>query len=250
MMMRFLALAIMHLAASIAVTGASAQSSGQSDGSDLWSRATLLDGPGNPKEALRSRGIVVDVSHAQFYQGMVSGTGPNDWEYGGKVDAIATLDGAKLGLWQGLYVNIHQEWVYGDDVNNRGGTAFPENTVLAFPRTGGFEHDTSIIVTQIFSPQASVTAGKFNMLDVLAKTPILGGGGVDTFMHIGFAAPVTGITPPYLLGANLTVKTEPAIFSFMVYDPRNAQNWDVFEHPLRKARRSSAQSPCRSKSAA
>ncbi|MEQ1718676.1 MAG: carbohydrate porin [Hyphomicrobium sp.] len=202
------------------------------DTSSLWSRATLLDGDGGPKDALRRHGISTEVWLSQYYQGMASGTGPHDFEYGGKVDAFVTLDGAKLGLWQGLYVNIHQEWIYGDDVNNRGGTLLPVNTALALPNIGGFEHDTSIIVTQIFSEQVSLTAGKFNMQDVLAKVPLIGGGGVDTFMNTGLALPITGITPPYVLGANLTVKTEPAVFSFFVYDPRNAQSWDVIENPF------------------
>ena len=131
-----------------------------------------------------------------------------------------------------MFVNIHQEWTYGDNVNNRGGTLLPVNTALALPELGGYERDTSIHVTQVFSEQVSLTAGKFNMQDVLAKVPLIGGGGVDTFMNTGLALPITGITPPYVLGANLTVKTEPAIFAVFVYDPRNAQAWDVIENPF------------------
>lgn len=195
-------------------------------------RATLLDGPGSPKEALRARGISTEVWVTQYYQGLVSGTGNNDGEYGTKADAFVTLDGAKLGLWNGLFVSIHQEWIAGEDANNRSGTLLPVNTALALPRLGGFEHDTSILVTQAFSPAVALTAGKFNMQDVLAKTPLLGGGGVDTFMNLGLALPITGITPPYVLGANLSVKTEPAVFGMFVYDPRNAQSWDVIENPF------------------
>lgn len=199
----------------------------------LLSRPSLLDGEGGPKQALRARGITVDFSLTQVYQGLVSGDGDKSWQYGGKADAYATFDGAKLGLWKGFYVSLHQEWQYGEDANAQGaGVLLPVDTALGLPRLGGHDHDTSLLFTQYFSEQASLTVGKFNMMDVLSKTPILGGGGVDTFMNMGLALPVTGITPPYVLGASLTLKTEPAIFNVFVYDPRNAQDWDVIQSPF------------------
>ena len=42
----------------------------------------------------------------------------------------------------------------GEDANNQGdGSLFPVNTAMGFPRLGGHEQDTSIIVTQAFSEQ-------------------------------------------------------------------------------------------------
>jgi porin len=70
------------------------------------------------------------------------------------------------------------------------------------------------------------------MLDVAARTPLMGGGGETTFWNIGLAAPVSGVTPPYILGGIATVDTAPAKFTLMVYDPRNAQDLDVIEHPF------------------
>lgn len=202
---------------------------------ELWTRPALLDGPGSPKEALRSYGIILDTSLTQFYQAVVSGDGEKQWQYGGKIDLLATFDGAKLGFWHGFYVTIHQEWLYGEDVNLQGeGTLIPTNAALGFPRLGGYERDTSIVITQNFGEAFSVSGGKFNMLDVAAKTPLVGGGGIDTFMNIAIAAPISGVTPPYLFGAVATLKTQPAIFTVMVYDPRNAQDWDVIENPFDK----------------
>jgi porin len=126
----------------------------------------LLDGAGGPKEALRAQGIIVDASITQFYQGVVSGDGDKEWQYGGKGDLIATFDGGKLGVWHGLYVNIHQEWLYGEDANLQcDGSLIPVNAALGFPRLGGHERDTSIIVTQNIGERLSISAGKFNMLD-------------------------------------------------------------------------------------
>jgi len=202
-------------------------------GSDsLWTRPELLDGAGGPKQALRNLGIDTDVWLTQFYQGATEGAGPHEGMYAGKADAFVTLDLAKFGLWRGLSVNVHQEWAWGESPNFSQGTLLPVNTAWAWPTAGDKDKDTSIIVTQKFGDQVSVTVGKFNMLDQAYKTPIRGGGGYDEFMNIAPTAPVTGIIPPYLLGGNLTIKTEPAIFSLFVYDPRNAQDWDVIEHPF------------------
>jgi porin len=198
-----------------------------------WDRPALLDGPGSPRQELKESGIIVDAWLTQFYQGVIAGDGDREWQYGGKGDLIATFDGGKLGLWKGLYVNVHQEWLYGEDANAQGdGSLFPVNTAMGFPRLGGYEQDTSIIVTQAFSEQLSVSVGKFNMLDAASKTPLMGGGGLDTFMNTVFAAPISGVMPPYIVGAIGTLKTEPAIFTLMIYDPRNAQDWDVVENPF------------------
>ena len=201
----------------------------------LTTRPSLLDGPDGSKEALRAYGVTADISVTQFYQGLVSGDGNKGWAYGSKGDAVITLDGAKLGFWKGFSINVHQEGVWGQSVNEQGeGAILPVNTALAFPRLGGYDTDTSFLVTQNFGEQVSVTAGKFNMLDAAAKTPLVGGGGINTFEHIAFAAPVSGVTPPYIVGASVAVTTEPVILKLIVYDPRNAQDWNVVTSPFEK----------------
>ncbi|MFO1089435.1 MAG: carbohydrate porin [Hyphomicrobiales bacterium] len=200
---------------------------------DLLTRPALFDVPGGPLQDLKSRGIDLYGSLTQFYQGLVAGEGDQNWEYGGKVDLIGTFVGQKLGLWKGLIVNAHFEYVYGSDVNFQGdGSIFPINTALAFPTLGGYDTDLSLVVTQMINDEATISIGKFNMLDVAAKTPLLGGGGIDTFMNTALAAPITGVTPPYILGAIATYDPGPVKFTFMAYDPRNAQNPDVFEDPF------------------
>ncbi len=185
------------------------------------------------KSHLTQRGITLDASVTQFYQGIVSGDGSKSWQYGGKGDLFATFDGAKIGLWRGLYVNVHQEWLYGEDANALGdGSILALNTAMTFPRFGGYDRDTSINVTQAFGDSFTVSVGKFNLLEAVAKTPLIGGGGIDTFMHLGLAGPITGVTPPYLLGSITSLKTDSVIVTAMVYDPRNAQDRDVLKRPF------------------
>ena len=62
-------------------------------------------------------------------------------------------------------------------------------TALALPLLGGTPTDLSLTATQSFGSNVSVTAGKFNMLDAAARTPIMGGGGETTFWNTAFAAP-------------------------------------------------------------
>lgn len=197
----------------------------------IWARPRLLDGAW--RDGLRDQGISIDGSLTQFYQGSPSGDGRSDWQYGGKGDIFVTLDGGKLGLWNGLFITAHAELSYGNDANALGNhVLLPVNTALALPRLTGGDHELSIVVTQAFSDRVSLSFGKFNMLDVLAKAPLMGGGGTDTFMNMALAAPVTGVTPAYLLGANVTIKTDPIIWTAFVYDPRNAQNSDVLKDPF------------------
>ena len=167
---------------------AMAQDSGSSSSpNSLWSRPALLDGPGSFKESLRQRGITSELWWSQFYQGQVSGDGKKDWQYGGKADIITTFDISKIfPIWGGLSVNVHQEFVYGEDANLQGdGTLLPVNTALGLPRLGGFDEDTSIVVTQRFGTRAALSFGKFNMLDLASRRPLQGGGGLDTFQHLG-----------------------------------------------------------------
>ncbi len=198
-----------------------------------WTASSILDVPYGPKQALRSAGIDLGMNYTGFYQGLVGGEGDQDWAYGGKLDAIANFDDGKIGLWQGLYINAHFEAVHGDDVLNQGdGSILPVNTALAFPTLGGHDMDLSIIVTQVFDKKTSLSIGKFNMLDAAAKTPLIKGGGIVSFWNTGLAAPISGVTPPYILAGILTHKVDPLTFTLMVYDPRNAQDFDVIKHPF------------------
>ncbi|RJG40620.1 carbohydrate porin [Mesorhizobium sp. DCY119] len=198
----------------------------------IWTQPRLLEG--GWRQELTDNGINIDAWLTQFYQGSASGGSTGEWQYGSKGDIFVTLDSAKLGLWQGLSIAAHAELLYGEDANafGNGGILLPADTALAFPRLGGSDQDLSVVVTQAFNERISVSFGKFNMLDVIAKTPLLGGGGTDTFMNTALAAPITGVTPPYLVGANITVKTDPVIFTGFVYDPRNAQNENVLRDPF------------------
>jgi porin len=185
------------------------------------------------QKSLADSGVSIGGGVTGFAQGMAFGDGIYGIPVGGKADLTVGLDGDKLGLWSGFSVFAHFEQDFGQNANFQGdGSIIPLNTALAFPTLGGTTTDLSLIVTQAFGSNFSISLGKFNMLDAAAKTPILGGGGETTFWNTGLAAPISGVTPPYIIGGLLTVKTQPVIFSLLIYDPRNAQKLTVIQHPF------------------
>ena len=189
----------------------------------MQNRPGLLDGQDSPLESLRQRGIDLTVTYTEFGQGLVAGDGNHSWRLGGKMLGKMTLDGAKLHLWRGFSINFTGELNDGANVNGMGGSVLIQNTALAFPQDVGTGGDLSLNVTQRFGERVSLSIGKFDMINAPSRTPILGGGGLDTFWNIAFAAPPSGVLPPYMTGGNLSISTKPGTFTFMLYDPTNAQ---------------------------
>ncbi len=215
----------------------------------LAAQPSPIDTPDGPKEQLRRVGITTDVWVTQIYQGEPGGDGSKTWAYGGKVDGFLKIDAEKLGLWSGLHVNVQYEHYFGENINRRDFALIPVNTAQAYLGEGTFHSALSVSVTQDLSEQVSVSAGKFNMMTLASRTPLIGGGGIDTFMNRALALPSTGvaytaarggaanrvvISAPYLVGGLVTIKTAPVIVTFGLLDPRSAENPRVIERPFEK----------------
>lgn len=200
----------------------------------IWEQPTLLSYPGSPTRFLADHGIALSGSVTQFYQGPLSGhTGKPDGQSGGKSNLTVTIDGGKIGLWQGLSLRMDQEWIYGRSVNSAGyGNLLPVNTALALPKLGRRDQDTAISVTQAFSESFLISAGKFNLLELGKDTPILGGGGLETFMNLGLAAPGVGRVPAYVTGVAAVLKTNVATIAATAFDTRGGQEWRYVRSPF------------------
>ena len=189
---------------------------------EIWQRPTLLDSPGGPKQELAAKGVDIGIDVTQFVQGLQdSGAG---WPSGGKADLRFRLDGQKLGTWPGFFISGHAEYNYGNNANQdaAGLNVIPVNTALAYPSQN--DSMISLLFTQAFSQTTALTVGLFNMFDVAARRPIVGGGGIDTFWNLALAAPLTNITPPYIYGLSLNTRVEDVgSFGLFIYDPRDAQ---------------------------
>jgi porin len=218
---------------------------------DLATRPALLDYSGSPKEQLRSLGISTDIWVTQFYQGQTEGDATKAWFYGGKVDAFLKIDPEKLGLWPGFHVNMQYEHYLGENINRKDFALIPVNTALAYLSGDRYQSALSLSITQDIGEHVSVSVGKFNMMTLASQTPLIGGGGIDTFMNRAFALPSTGvgytaargapgdrvvISAPYTLGGAVTFKTEPFILTLAIIDPRSAIDPAVIEYPFAKGR--------------
>lgn len=217
---------IMALAAAMAAVSPSVclAADEQSDASQATTEATAPP----PQAAPSQPPVIVTGALTQFVGASVSGDGSNGLRYGGRLDVYATAP-----ITDRFSVTFHPEFVYGKSTNSIGGnTILPVNTAMFFPSDGNEDFDLSVSFTQKIGKASSVTFGKINLLDLVAKTPIIGGGGLDGFQNIALAAPPSGLVPPSLLGAILSVPTKSGIFSFWIYDPVGTTNKTGLKDPF------------------
>ncbi len=223
--------------------------SGEDADLSVLNQSSLTDTPGGPKDELRSIGIVPDFWVTQFYQGQTEGNQDKTWRYGGVIDAFLKLDAEKLLSLPGFRVNLQYEHYFGQNINRRDAALIPVNTAEAYVSAEGYHSTLSASFTQDLGESVSVSAGKFNMMMLASKTPLIGGGGIDTFMNRAFALPSTGVaytalpgapgdrvvlSAPYLIAAIVAIKTEPVNFGFIIADPRSAIDPTVVAHPFAK----------------
>lgn len=194
----------------------------------LWTRMRLLGDGRGTRSNLAEHGLTFDLFATQFYQGIASGGRTQESEYGGKLDYLINMDGGKLGLWQGLFVNFHAETRYGTSVNEADGLIAPSNISMNFPEPAtNITAITGLKITQALSENFAVYAGKINTLDEypLRYSPGLGTNkpGLAGFMNTSLVFnPIAARTIPYsAVGAGLAVLREgQPLFTLTAFDPR------------------------------
>lgn len=196
-------------------------------GGPWYARSRMTGDWGGARSELAENGVTFDLYATQFYQGVTSGGRARDWEYGGKLDYLFNVDGGKLGLWQGLFVNLHAETRFGDSVNNIDGLLLPANIAMALPAP---DEDitalTGVKITQALSENFAVFFGKLNTLDEypLRFSPALGleRPGIGGFMNTALVFnPILARTVPYSavgVGGAVLREGQPVI-AFTVFDP-------------------------------
>ena len=141
---------------------------------------------------MADNGVTFDLRYTSTYQGLLSGTGDEDFNYGGKVDAFINLDSGKMGLWNGGGFRSHVEYRHGDAPSSLGGTIFAVNTAQYWPLDSPDKVvATSVYLTQKVGDLSTIMLGKFNPVDFLASDPFFGGWGVDRFMYLASQLVVT-----------------------------------------------------------
>ncbi|MCP4260029.1 MAG: carbohydrate porin [Planctomycetes bacterium] len=204
----------------------------QTQGS-LLTQETLTGDWGGLRDQLAEKGIKLDIEFTEYYQGMFSGTGYDDFDFGGRADALVNFDTKKLGLWDGGGFHTHLTYRFGGLPASRGGALWPVSTGSILPL--GEEDNlvaSSLYVSQRFGDSGSLLLGKINAVDLLANDPFYGGWGNHRFMNMALVAPPSGVLPPVIIGAISNYRIAPFTLTFMVYDPhdRTGDYWpdDLF----------------------
>jgi porin len=177
------------------------------------------------REHLRDDGFTFDLSTTSYYQGTASGGLQDTFRYGGRNDYLVNVDGQKAGLWQGLFINLHGETVFGDSVNTATGAVVPVNIGRAHPAFFGTETAlTAVKFTQALSENLLLYGGRINTIDNIQQ-PFMQGRGLDAgFMNAAFVwNPILGRTMNYVTngaGAAVLAGGYP-VFTLTVYDTNN-----------------------------
>ena len=144
------------------------------------------------------------------------------------------VDLASLGFWNGLSLTPKAEQNFGQSVNGLGRDdgALQYRAGVPGNRWQRVLDVSSLYFAQNFGRGVSLVVGKVNMIDAAASKPFAGGAGITSFWNTTFAAPPSGLVPPYLLGALLSVSTPKAKYNLWVYDPVDCVNQSCLEAPF------------------
>jgi porin len=138
-------------------------------GGDIWSRPRFTGDWGGLRDDLAKKGVVFDIDLLATPQDVVSGGRSTGGGFWGNIDYTLNIDTQKLGLWPGGFFKFQGDTGFGSNVFKDAGTIVPVNTAALIP--GINDRTTALMnatLTQFFSPQLGLFAGKINMLDSAA----------------------------------------------------------------------------------
>jgi porin len=99
----------------------------------FWERSTLFGDPDGKRQWLYDKGVALDLSVTQVYQGVTSGSPEKEWKYSGTADYSLALDSGRLGLWHAGIVTVHGRTKIGRSVNMTASTLSPVNYNYSTP---------------------------------------------------------------------------------------------------------------------
>lgn len=122
----------------------------------------------------QDKGVVLDSSLTQFYQGVSSGGTETGSEYNGTAQAKLEFDFGKLAGWQFWSAEIKGEWRFGGPLLAGTGTINPVNTAAMIPGADGSKFSlTAVNVTRLFpinlkeGKLLALSVGRYNLVDLI-----------------------------------------------------------------------------------
>jgi len=152
---------------------------------------------GGARTTAKNKGVELESSLTQFYQGVSSGGTRTSSEYNGTAQALLKFDLGKLAGWQFWSAEIKAETRFGGPLVTSTGTISPVNTAAIIPGADGTVFSvTAVNFTKLFPINLkegklfALSFGRYNLLDVIDED-FFAGGGTERFLNIAQIGPLT-----------------------------------------------------------
>jgi porin len=196
----------------------------------LLEQAELTGNWGGARARWKDKGVVLDSSLTQFYQGVSSGGTETGSEYNATAQAKLTFDFGKLAGWQFWSAEVKTEWRFGGPLLGGTGTINPVNTAAMIPGSDGSKFAvTAANLTRLFPVNlkegklVALSFGRYNLLDALDED-FFAGGGTERFFNMAQIGPLTVLREVPLItnAVNLAyIKGGEPFFTLSLLDPND-----------------------------
>lgn len=196
----------------------------------LWRREELTGDWGGVRQGWKDKGIVLNSSLTQFYQGLASGGIDPHSEYNGTLQSGFKLDLDKLAGLRYWAAEIRGEMRFGGPSLGRIGGVSTVNTAAIIPGSDGTVFAiTALNFTRLFPVDLkkgnafAVSLGRYNLIDIIDED-FHAGDGIERFMNIAQIGPMTVLRQVPLITNTVNLayirKSQPFI-SLVVLDPND-----------------------------
>jgi porin len=145
----------------------------------------------------KDKGLEIESSLTQFYQGVASGGIRTSSEYNGSLQALTIFDLGKLAGWNYWSAEIKAEMRFGGPLVTGTGSVSLVNIAAIVPGADGTVFSiTSVNFTKLFPINlqegrlVAVSFGRYNTLDLLDED-FFAGAGTERFLNIAQIGPLT-----------------------------------------------------------
>jgi porin len=193
-------------------------------------RETLTGDWDGARDRWKNKGVELDSSLTQFYQGVASGGTDTGSEYNGTAQAKLSFDFGKIAGWNFWSAEVKTEVRFGGPLLGGTGTINPTNTAAIIPGADGTVLSVSAVnVTKLFPIDLkagklfAVSFGRYNLVDLLDEE-FFAGGGTERFFNMAQIGPLTVLRQVPLItnGASVAyIKAGEPFITFAVLDPND-----------------------------
>lgn len=200
---------------------------------DLMNRPALTGDWGGTRQDLMEKGVRLDISYTQIFQGNVEGGLSQVCTNRGGLDIALSLDTTYMGLWPGGMLKVKGESGWGRSNNRKTGALLPVDTNGIYPEPG----DNVMLLpelnyTQFLAPFLAITLGKYEPRDANAFAH----DETEQFLNAAFNFnPVIGTTvPTSFLGAGfIIIPAEGIIATTLALDTEGTASEAGFDTAFR-----------------